>query len=107
VTLTDTNIQDVAVPPDLQAQAKTALAQAEDWRARAHSSESAETRSMYLSLAATYASVANELTKTADTIEALRESSKGYARTPNLHPTMRRQKLNGLSATPSSSGGEE
>jgi hypothetical protein len=32
---------------------------------------------MYLSLAAAYASLANELTKTAATIEAVRESSKG------------------------------
>ena len=105
--MTDTNIEEVAAPPDLQAQARTALTQAEDWRARAHASESAESRSMYLSLAATYASLANELTKTANTIEAVRESSKGYEQTPNQRPTMPHQ-LNGSSATkPSSSDAEE
>ena len=106
-SLTDTNTQDVAASPDLQARAKTARTQAEDWHARAHSTESAESRSVYLSLSATYASLANELPKTADTIEAVRESANGYAQTPTLRPTMPRQ-LNGLSATaPSSSGAEE
>ena len=105
--MADINIQGVAVPPDLQAHAKTARAQAEDWRARAHSSESAESRAVYLSLSATYASLANELTQTADTIDAVRESSKGYAQTPTLRPTMPHQ-LNGLSATtPSTSDVEE
>ena len=66
--------------PNLRLRVSHILAQANDCRDRASASADSETRSMYLGLAATYETLAQELTKTADTIEAVRSSAYKLAK---------------------------
>jgi hypothetical protein len=62
---------DAAKKPDLEARVRSALDQATDCLRRAEATDKKETRSLYLGLAATYESIAGELTKTIATIEAV------------------------------------